>query len=373
MEIKLEEFRTTLQAAVRQQAIRYTASHALAIRWEEDNTSAQQDTAHFQSMLKTLQLPAAQELVIPSTDRTPGWNIAGVLRDVVSKAEKSAGRSLIMVHYAGHGKLGPNGNLLAVEGPSSNRSFDAQRCLVDQVDLLDSMLIDILFIFDCCYSFTACREPELAGRIVEIIGASDNASSSPLANSPPRNTLTAKIAGEIRCRQRQGHQYVEFADVVQALRSRENAVTKPVHRLKMGTSSICLPLGGLNIVNPLRIPPTLRAVFSVAITNDMNQQELDQFTALLRSFPPNAAIVLEGVYPTGSMCFILSSAYAVYSKLSGMRGYKLISEVTGHNRLRQPEAPGLSVSPKKENVPLSKQPGSIPSYSAENFIAEEMD
>ncbi|OJJ42433.1 hypothetical protein ASPZODRAFT_137248 [Penicilliopsis zonata CBS 506.65] len=281
--------------------------------------------------------PAAREFVITNTDRTPGWSVMGVLEEVVSKAEKTTGRSVVMVHYAGHGMLGPNGNLLGVEG-ASNRRFDAQRCLVEILDLLDSTIVDTLFVFDCCYSFAACRAPEVSGRIVEIIGASDN---TPLfTNSPPGNTLTAKLEGEIRFRQRQGHRYIEFADVVQTLRSRENAV-KPAHTLRIGASSICLPLNGLNTINPLHIPPTHRAVFSVYISNDMSQQELDQFAALLRSFPRNASITLDGVYPTGSICLILSSAYAVYSKLAGMQGYRFIAEATGSNLLRQQETPGL--------------------------------
>lgn len=210
--------------------------------------------------------------------------------------------------------------------------------------------MDVLFIFDCCYSYAACRAPTVTGRVVEVIATSDD--TSPQANAPPHNTVTGKRANEIRRRLGAGNRFIEFVDVVQALRARENAVKKPTHGLKLGTRSICLPFSGT--VNPSTIEPTVRAVFSVHISNNISQQELDNFVAWTRSLPPYASLSLEGVYPTGSMCIILSSAYAVYSKLASMRGYRFIAETTGPNLLKRDPAPTAYVPPTKENMPVGK-------------------
>ncbi|KAL2872388.1 uncharacterized protein BJX67DRAFT_5979 [Aspergillus lucknowensis] len=355
-EITCSAFEETVRAAVLQRSARYTDSHSLTLRWEGDDTGASQDAGRFQNLLALFNLPPATELTINANDNTPGWTVQSTFTQILTHARSTRGRALVMVHYAGHGFVNKDSVFYFSEGPGG-RHFNAELFLTyqagpDQYYLHDSTNVDVLFIFDCCYGFTACRAAEVIPRIVEFIAATD--SSSPLAFSPPRITVTAKLISEIRRRQREGHRYVEFADVVATLRANESAVKKPTHYLKMGAASICLPFSGLLAVDPSSLRPTLRAVFSVHIADNMTQHDVDQFVAWIRGLPEYAAITLEGIYPTGSQLLILSSNWSVWSKIAGMRGYKLIAETRGGNTLHTRQLPAPP-SPLKENIPFGKQ------------------
>ncbi|QKX61769.1 uncharacterized protein TRUGW13939_08925 [Talaromyces rugulosus] len=177
-------------------------------------------------------------------------------------------------------------------------------------------------------------------------------SSRPATKPHPWPTLhQGTLSPDICHRKRAGHRFAEVANVVETLRQRENAMKKPAHGLEMGVRSVCLPLGGL--INPSSIPPTCRAVFKVHTSNNITPQGLEQFVAWTETIPPSAGIFLEGVFEPGSMCIILSSAYAVYSKLAGIRGYRLVTETSGRNLLTR-NKPAVPYSPpSKEAVPYS--------------------
>ncbi|KAJ6114486.1 hypothetical protein N7486_000264 [Penicillium sp. IBT 16267x] len=65
---------TALKIAEERQAV-YNNAFALTIYWEQDNTDAVQDTAHFQTILSTLNLPQAELAMLSSNDPTPSWTL----------------------------------------------------------------------------------------------------------------------------------------------------------------------------------------------------------------------------------------------------------------------------------------------------------
>jgi hypothetical protein len=333
--IEFSSFENTLRAAVRQRAIRYTEAHSLSLRWEADDTNAIHDAIHFQSILRLFSLPAAEELVLSSNDRFPAWTVQRKFSDLLSGIMTAQGRTLIIVHYAGHGSSGPDGSLWFIER-QGGRKVNAERFLFSVVgpDVENVDSFDVLFIFDCCYGLIACRAADSSQRIVEIVAATTE--DNPRAFAPPCVTVTANLVAEITRRQRDGHQYVEIADIVATLRA-NSTIKKPGHCLKLGVASICLPFTGLSGIDPKRIQPSLRAVFSVHINDNMTQEKVNQFLHWVRTLPEFASITLEGVYPTSSSCLILSAAWSVWSKLQGMAGYQLIAEARGPNTVQSPQ------------------------------------
>ncbi|QKX61768.1 uncharacterized protein TRUGW13939_08924 [Talaromyces rugulosus] len=168
--IEAGQFRETLTAAVRQHEVRYTDAHSLSMRWEKDDTEADKDTARFQMMLQALHFPAAHELVIKENDSTPGWTARGKIRETLAAARRTSGRSIVIVHYAGHGELDSSRDLML--GKTSR--FSADRFLIslalDKVyDLQNTTNVDVLFILDCCYGYAACRASEVTDRVVELV------------------------------------------------------------------------------------------------------------------------------------------------------------------------------------------------------------
>lgn len=122
--INKDQFRQTLQDAVRQHEIQYTHAYGLAIRWEGDDTAAEQDYIHFQSILSTFQLPVARELVIQKSDKTPGWTAQDQFRQILHNAKATHGRSLVIIHYAGNGEL--DDRVLHLSEGVPSRKFSAE-------------------------------------------------------------------------------------------------------------------------------------------------------------------------------------------------------------------------------------------------------
>lgn len=76
--------------------------------------------------------------------------------------------------------------------------------------------IDIIVIFDCCYSFLAARNTETKSRVVEILSAGDERDPVAFA-AGTKNSFTSKLLIEIRSRAQQGDKLVEMADVIDKL------------------------------------------------------------------------------------------------------------------------------------------------------------
>ncbi|RDW64343.1 uncharacterized protein DSM5745_09754 [Aspergillus mulundensis] len=103
----------------------------------------------------------------------------------------------------------------------------------------------------------------------------------------------------------------------------------------MGTGTICLdpmdhgPLVGL--MPALSSPASAgypRALFSVHLSELMSDDQRSDFDKW-RNFLGNMALV--GMYTSlnGSSCFLLLCPWNMWTRLAGMRGYKLIFETDG--------------------------------------------
>lgn len=360
--ITTEEFHRTISEAVLQRSTKYSDAYALSFYWERDDTNAYQDVGHFQSMLSTLRLAPAREIVLKAGDVTPGWTVQGAFTKTLNAAKQTKGRAVVIVHYAGHGAQG-SGDVLNFVECTGGRRLNAMMYMVAHVlpdegyYLQDHDKVNVLFVFDCCYSWVACRAPETSQRVVEVIAATKQ--EDPMAFSPPRNTITAKLAGEIKHRERNGHRYVEFAEVIASLAARPDAVKPPSHGLRAGVMSICLPFSGITPVEPQRIQPAMRAVFGVHISENLTEDTLNSFVSWIRALPENASMTLEGVYPTRSTLLVLCGPLSVWNKLNGVFGYSFMAKVTGGNQMRSlvvsPSEPGAS-GLFKENIPPRRDP-----------------
>jgi hypothetical protein len=208
-----EDFKTAIAAAVKRRNSAYNHSFALSVRWEADNTNAVEDTNRFQTILSTFNFPKAEELVLLSNDKTPGWSVHKKIHRIFEDAKRSVGRVVIMIHYAGHGFV-KKGKLFASKDgtggkPMNLSKFMVEPSLEDDYYLADTRNVDVVYILDCCYAHRATRGSVDVTRVVEILAATDD--ETPTAMSPPRNTLTGKLRGEIARRKRDGYQYVEMA------------------------------------------------------------------------------------------------------------------------------------------------------------------
>jgi len=355
--ISADQINDAIARAVNNRSRVYNFSFALSIRWERDNTNAAADTDNFQAILSTLNLDQAEVEILAEQNRTPGWTLNDAIRSIFRRATEAPGKSIVLIHYAGHGEVRGE-ELWAVEGPS-RRSISLQDYIdtvvkghVQYFDIADT---DAVFVLDCCYSHVATRTSNPATRVVEVLSASDE--HTPVALHLPHNTLTGKLRGEIARRKRDGHHFVTLSDVMATIRE-NSSVVKPTPHVKLGVS-ICFPFTGVTRMDPNTIAPTLRAVFSVRIAENMTREKLHRFLTWIETLPPGFAIELDGIYATSSTLLIFQSAYALFTNLARYHGVNFISDVTSANRrksLGQEERQKAPSSTLKENIPFSKRP-----------------
>ncbi|KAJ5735642.1 uncharacterized protein N7483_000767 [Penicillium malachiteum] len=90
----------------------YIKQSALLLYWEDDETNAQADVNTMKDFLIT---PLGIEyiiLMLKKNCRTPGWDVLDAMRKILADRHKPAMQpSLLVLYYAGHGKLQPTGSL----------------------------------------------------------------------------------------------------------------------------------------------------------------------------------------------------------------------------------------------------------------------
>lgn len=356
------EFQTTLRAAAEQRSQQYQNIYSIAVRWERDDTNAELDTAHFQSMLKNLDTDPAEVLVLGSDDKYPANTLRRTWLNFTAKAILNNERSLIIFHYAGYGTTKDGSFNIAENLSEESNTANFERIILEDVKDPNAFPdhTDVLFILDCCYVHYTTRAPKTSRNVIEILAATS--SQTVTARSAPNNTFTAKLANEIARRKRAHHGGVDFASVFQSFLSQSATMVRPTHALLVGAASVNIPLKRHRmLVDPRTIPANYMALFAVNISGHATHQELKELTTWMRSLPPFAGLKIEHIYQTQthSMCLIMRAAFSVYAKLHNMQGYNLIAENPGPDltHLLQPElsedpASPPPSSPRKENLPF---------------------
>lgn len=327
----------------------YSNHFAITIHWELDDTNAAEDAENFQAILSTLNLDRAEAQIIRKDDRLPGWTVMPAIQSAFARAAQRPGRSIVFIHYAGHGDV-ENGMLFAQESGADRRlNFNH---ITDVA--LDGNYVgentDVVFVLDCCYSHVVTRAPISTSRTIEIISATDD--TTPYALTPPRNTLTRKLRAEIARRKHDGHQFVRLSEVMASIRA-DSPTVKPTHHVKLG-SSVCLPFTGIRPHNnPDTFDPGTRTVFGVTAPENVPKEALERFINWIQMLPSAFGMDLDGVYRTNSTLLIIQGGYAAYAELAGFANVKFISDVATRN-CRQDFG-----QKKSQQSPSSPPPGPV--------------
>jgi hypothetical protein len=125
-----------------------------------------------------------EPLVIQGNDQYPGWTVAEFCDQKIVKS-RPPGRSLVLIHYAGHGGYNALAKtLFCYAGPNSKQSFrwDTIHNRVVAPNLGDDVgrlmeHADVLVILDCCHAGASLRGND-GSRTAEIMCASEEWSSA---------------------------------------------------------------------------------------------------------------------------------------------------------------------------------------------------
>lgn len=360
----MQDLEPLLKKLVDQHHRQFANALSLSISWQDDNTNASRDVSNFQAILRLFGYPTAEEYVIPDNACMPGWDIAVKIQGLIRQAMKMTGRTIILIHYAGHG-LNHNERLFFCDS-TEKKKFNVDRNLLNFVDsesnLTDSDNIDIVFIFDCCYSYLATRGYRGENRVVEVLAAVD-AESKLAFSAGVRASFTGKLYAEILRRKQLGAKDVELADLIMYLR-KESPVKKPAYRILVGVNSLRLSIAGDNEQGPIYHPPgpALQAVFSFRLAETLTIGQLAAFCDWIWKLPREIGLSLELVFETQSMLMIFLAPFAFWLKLKDYRFVQFIGESdTGNLLLSIPTS--STPGPKEENIhPNPSHTASKPGY-----------
>lgn len=366
--LDIKQFRRAMEKAADQHTRSYTDAISMSIRWEGDDTNANMDTESFQNILKVFNFPKASELIIPQSDPTPGFLVRPRFDDMLIKAKSMIGRTLVLVHYTGHG-TDINGDLHLVS--LKGRTMSVNKFLFEEVSEQQSLLgrydqVDVVFFFDCCYGHLATRTITALGRVVEVLAAVDASDPAAFA-AGGRAAFTSKLANEIAARKGRGDKDVEFAELIASLRKKK-AIKKPTNSLRVGVNSIRLKFPGPSVQKASTSAQDLclQAVFTFRIAKAVTTDELADFVRWIRLLPTNIGLQLEDVYETGSVCLILRSRYSFFSHLRGLPGSQFVCETQYPSQLANVLAAANHTTASPQRPPFNQEnvPPQVPgSYS----------
>ncbi|RWQ93595.1 hypothetical protein C8Q69DRAFT_529482 [Paecilomyces variotii] len=102
MAISRDAFKKVMEAAVSVREHVYDNFYASHWRWEDDNTNADRDASSFADLAHLLGFSAPETY---SNSLTPAFEVHARIIDILKRAVSDIGKSVIMIHYAGHGGL----------------------------------------------------------------------------------------------------------------------------------------------------------------------------------------------------------------------------------------------------------------------------
>lgn len=369
------EFEAALVQATSMREPSYSSIQALHYHWEDDNTNAERDEESFKQLTQILGA-STESYIIPKTERMPVYQVRSLIDPMIGKALSENGRSLIILHYAGHGNPNNLGELELCSLSGKKMAVHPIMSIFDSESAIPlDLMIDFLVIFDCCYSFLASRAPLPNSRLVEVLTSGD--ARDPIAfPAGTHNSLTFKLLVEIRSRAQRGDKRVEIADAIDTLRQ-NSPIKKPQYAPKLGLGSITLPLNpamtAISINKPISTSdtPGMLATFSIHVSKTFDKQELQALVNWILQLPKtkSATLKLESIKETQSMLFIFEGSCLCFSRIFGLPGVILICENLPNDfSWVLPQKPSVSSSSRsrestshvndENNPPLSAPKGS---------------
>ncbi|KAK2814107.1 hypothetical protein FQN50_000511 [Emmonsiellopsis sp. PD_5] len=373
--VSVPDFRPRLEAAVEQRPRTFANHYTLHVRFQNDDTQAERDADNFKTICAAFGLPQPHEIIIKSTDSAPSWTIMGVFMKILTAARKAPGRSLVMVHYAGHGTLNHFNQLVFQANPHEPRSVLFSDAFLNRVGASSAFAqddpdVDVVMIIDSCCSSAATRtiSPQIP-RVVEILAACE-ADASALGNQLnssmggkvriQNRTFSAKLA-DVVARQKGKGEPLSFAEMM-AIIDKNSPTIKPFYELYLDPASIRLPFPNQSLATATKIPPSAesyRAVFLVHLSGALTDDALQDLVKWIRALDLSMGIKVDAVYQTNSVGLIIEAPFHIYAQLKSLQGIRFGFENTTGNKLanidESLDLSRLSLMPLKENIRETQQ------------------
>lgn len=333
--VSFTEFRTLIESAItRRSNFSYTHRKAIHFHWANDNTHPDLDLLSLEKMCELIGFAKPDSHVLEESNPLPGYTMRSKIDDEVKAAIHRPGRTILIVHYAGHGTDNGSGELVLSDrwGKKLARA-DLLLASVESTELASDAPIDVLYIFDCCFSFLATRQINARSRLVEVLAANDY--RNPSAFGPQSaHSLTSKLYLEVRDRAQRGEKMIEIAQIMDKLQQ-STVVKTPSHAVKIGLGSIVLPLSpfpnprsATSTSSQPAYRPGLLASFTIHTTEPCDEVDIRNAANWAESFPQSKTLSLhyEGSKRVNSTLFFFEVQRLAFLRIAGAPGVTLICE-----------------------------------------------
>lgn len=371
---------TTLSSCIRQIFSFWT--------WQ---TGAAKDTATFVNIARSLGVEKPQSFSIPdfgnNSGTGPEYVVVQKLWDFISCCapdKSSEARVLILLHYAGHGKINNKDELLFFADEAYPRSFRYDFTLNPLFTLFEEIplcKVDAVTILDACHVGIATRSAGQTGRAAEVVSAVRAGQYAFSRHN--RITFTARLANEIAFRRGRAHASFSFPELVVELQRTSHPDRFPIFKLLSSQTPVrvhLLPPSSFYVQNPrahskeqsssyqgsssnpiANHHEQFRVIFTVHLPHHPDENYVRQLTDWIDSLDTDIGLELSGVYLSNSTVLTLECQKTTWHALEGTHGFKHVADVYGKNLRKQEQQEQEPLRELSENFSLQAQQSSLTS------------
>ncbi|OQE07861.1 hypothetical protein PENVUL_c012G09169 [Penicillium vulpinum] len=304
---KLPDLEAALKKVASARSKSYVRKIGILIRWENDETGAENDTVTMESILKPLGVQC-DTFVIPNSDKTPAWSLQEKLNKLLGQCIRSSLPSLFIFFYVGHGGL--HDNTLCFTSHHKRILWRSIRGTLESAQSVDSLVI-----LDCCHAAAAIRQPNSTTNIHIIAACGVHEIASQIQVEKPK--------------------YAPHA----------------VFETFSGTREISLVFSD---TSRSRLPRPLSGVSQkqvlVKLTVEGQRDAIDSFSKAVRSLPPNMKVEICNAFETdASVFFILQMLWEGWVLWTSVVHLDFVGVTLGPDLLSRKAIPPASAS--GENLP----------------------
>ena len=385
--------RQLLEDTVSQRGRCYVGAFAVHSRFEADNTGAHKDAEAFSHLVRLFGVNTVKEIILGRNDKSPGRTLVKQLEVVSDEISKFEGRTLLIYHHAGHGRVGADGfeltsDVIGTQTFRYSNTINQSLCFpsLGFEDLLNTC--DVVIVLDSCYAAAAARGSGSPGRIVELVSAAGEYQEA-LGNGSAyvRNqaiTFTNWLANAVALMSGQGHKPMTFAEPIAKLRETSQIGRLPNYDIVTGGQPIRIPFkrdrrgnqitssrfrdlssnssAGPTTANPLSMAGEhLRVVFSVYLSTTHQDASVKEIVQWLQSLDTSVGIEICGVFKTKSTTLLVEAPWVLWSCVKHHEAVKFVLEAEGSNILasfaRVMPKTGSQPTPASSEEPVGENSG----------------
>ncbi|KXG46468.1 uncharacterized protein PGRI_053240 [Penicillium griseofulvum] len=341
--IKLPGLQAALQKVASARGRFHVQKIAILVRWENDDTGAENDLVTMESILKPVGVQC-NRFVISNSDTKPAWSLKEKTNKLLSQCVRSSLPSLFVFYYAGHSGL-YDGALYF----TSRQKKIIWRSVSGNLECAQS--VDSLVILDCCYAAAETRLPDWTTNIHIMAACGAHEIASDRSN---RASFTQRL---FRAMQNfKGQEKFTTAEWYQQVQlEKPKNCPHAMFEMLSGTGTVSLVFSD---ASPSRLPRPISGVSQkhvlVKLTLEGQREPRDivaGFSKAIESLPPNMKVEIRDAFETdASVLFILHMSWEGWVLWTSVTHLDFVGVTLGPTLIARAAIPPIPTS--QENILL---------------------